>query len=127
MVPGELMSNKNDGFTLLEVLIALVILAIAFIAVLNTTQSNIRSAIHVKKALASDWVAINVYSELQMGILQLSPDSTSLQGTMNMMQSDWNWQVNLDKGSGVSSFKRIAIDVTQKGKRYQHLVGFIKS
>lgn len=121
------MSNKQRAFTLLEVLIALIILAIAFIAVLKTTQSNIRSSIHVKNSLAADWVAMNVYSELQMGIISLSKDNTSLQGTMSMLQSDWTWKVSLDKGSGVSSFKRIAIDVYQGNKRYQHLVGFVNS
>lgn len=121
------MSIKQQAFTLLEVLIALIILAIAFIAVLKTTQSNIRSAIHVKKSLASDWVAINIYSKLQIGILSMSDDNNSLQGTMSMLQSDWNWKVTLAKGSGVSSFKRIAIDVSQGNKRYQHLVGFVKS
>lgn len=117
--------NKTNAFTLLEVLIALVILAIAFIAVLKTTESNIRSAIHVKKSLASDWVAMNVYSELQMGILQFPHDNSPLQGTMSMLQSDWNWTVRLDKGAGISSFKRVAIDVTQNNRHYQHLVGFI--
>lgn len=121
------MSTKQQAFTLLEVLIAVIILAIAFLAVLKTTQSNIRSAIHVKKALASDWVAINVYSELQMGILSMTKDNNSLQGTMSMLQSDWIWKVSLAKGSGVSSFKRIAIDVYQDNKRYQHLIGFVKA
>ncbi len=118
--------RKNNAFTLLEILIALLILAIAFMAVLRTTQSNITSAIRVKSALTSEWVALNIYSEIQIGIIQLPKSNASLQGTTSMLQSDWNWSVTLDKGSGVSSYKRIAIDVTQHGKHYQHLIGFVK-
>lgn len=127
MVQGVLLLKRNNGFTLIEILIALVILAIAFMAVLRTTQSNISSAIHVKNALASDWVAMNVYSEVQLGIIQLPKSNSSVEGTMSMLQSDWNWKISLDQGSGVSSFKRIAIDVTQHKKQYQHLIGFVKS
>jgi type II secretion system protein I len=127
MAQEVLILKKNNAFTLIEILIALVILAIAFMAVLRTTQSNIISAIHVKSALASDWVAMNIYSEIQLGIIQLPKSNAPVQGTMSMLQSDWNWSISLDQGSGVSSFKRIAIDVTQNGKRYQHLIGFVKS
>ncbi len=121
----RLKKNNNNGFTLLEIMVAVAILAIAFLAVLRTTQSNIQSTLHVKNALISNWVALNIYSELQLGILPLSA-TTPLQGTTNMLQSDWNWQVSVTQNAADNSFKRVEIDVSQQGKTYQHLIGFLQ-
>jgi general secretion pathway protein I len=51
--------RKHLGFTLLEVLVALAILAIAMAAVSRTASSSIRNADALRVRVIADWVAQN--------------------------------------------------------------------
>ena len=117
--------KKHSAFTLLEILVALAILAIAFLAILRTTESNIANSIHVKKSLAAHWIAMNVLSKLELGLIEKPADGNDVSANVSMLNSQWHWVAHIDKGSGKSTFMRIAIDVYQHKKRYQHLIGFI--
>ncbi len=113
--------KKAKAFTLIEVLVAMVILAIAFIAILQTTQTNINSSSKVRASLSANWVAMDVFAKLKMGLI-----SEPATGKENILGVSWNWRVSDDKTADQSGFKRIVIDVSAQGKRYQHLIGFIK-
>jgi general secretion pathway protein I len=52
-------SRKSTGFTLLEVLVALVILAITMAAVARTASSSIRHVEVLRTHVMADWVAQN--------------------------------------------------------------------
>ena len=51
--------NRQSGFTLLEVLVALVILAVAMTAISRTASSSIEHADALRQHIIADWVAQN--------------------------------------------------------------------
>lgn len=122
----KLLLMESKGFTLIEVLIALIILAIAFIAVIETSQTSIINSGKVKDALASHWVAIDVLSEIQLGLLPKPTSGGATSGEMQMLSQQWQWQAKVDQGSN-EGFVRIAIEVSANGRRYQRLIGFINT
>lgn len=113
--------KKAKAFTLIEVLVAMVILAIAFIAILQTTQTNISSSNKVRASLSANWVAMDVYAKLKIGLIKV-PTS----GKENILGQSWNWKISDDHSAEQSSFKRIVIDVASQDNYHQHLIGFIK-
>ncbi len=59
----------NKAFTLIEVLVALLIIAIACAAVIRAMTQGVRTTSHLQSAIVSRWVATNVLAELQNGLL----------------------------------------------------------
>jgi len=119
------MQIKNNGFTLIEVLVALMVLAIAFTAAVLSTQNSIRNTIHIKQNLSAHWVGMNVMSEMQVGVLAPPTESQKAHGEAQQLGKIFEWTAGIDqKGKG---YKRIYINIKEKGKtvRLEHLVGFI--
>lgn len=60
---------SQTGFTLLEVLIALVILSVAFAAMMYSINNSTRTVSHIEETSLAKWVASNVISRAQLGLL----------------------------------------------------------
>ena len=72
---------KDDGFSLIEALVALAVLAIATVGLMRAVESHIDSARGVERRTAAMWVAENRLAELEAGIA--GPDK------VEMMGQDW--------------------------------------
>jgi general secretion pathway protein I len=66
--------KSQQGFSLIEVLIALAILAIALTAALTLTTRSTEYLIHVKDRILAQWVLDNTLAKVQMGIIHLQDD-----------------------------------------------------
>lgn len=117
---------KQPGFTLIEVLIALVILAIAMSAIVLAVQANVKDTIHIKEKMAAHWVAVNVLSGMQIKTITPPAETGQVEGDMTLLNIDWHWQAKVVVGEE-QYYERIAIDVFQKDNehRTEHLEGFI--
>lgn len=108
------------AFTLIEVLVALVILAIALTAVLETTQTSIQHSARASHALTAHWVAMDVMSKLQLHLLPCPSH-----GTLLMQHRYWDWKAQRDQASH-AGFTRVAVRVSYNGKHYPPLLGFVQ-
>ncbi|MEJ2179215.1 MAG: type II secretion system minor pseudopilin GspI [Gammaproteobacteria bacterium] len=59
-------TRRNRGFTLIEVIVALGIIATAMAAVMMTVSANVRNATGLKERTLAHWVAMNKMAELHI-------------------------------------------------------------
>lgn len=86
---------KNEkAFTLIEVLIALAIVAIALTAIVKATSSNINQTILLRNNAVANWVAIDAIHKIQLGLIAVSPGS-HIKKTTKMLGENWPWNANV--------------------------------
>lgn len=66
--------KKQAGFSLIEILIALTILAIALTAALVLATRTGKNILRTKERILAQWVAENTLANIQMGRLHLQDD-----------------------------------------------------
>lgn len=100
--------RRSAGFTLIEVLVALAVIAIAMGAAMKATLASTNNAIELKSRTAAGWVAQNRLNEL--AALGAWPDIGTSNGTESQAGMDFTWRVETG-GSPNRSFRRIEIKV----------------
>lgn len=83
--------EKDNGFTLLELLVALSILSIVALAALNNNSSMISNASYLRDKTFAHWVAMNKSAELRLAGQLVVDDGEK--GTTVMADRRWKWQV----------------------------------
>jgi len=100
---------KRRGFTLIEVMVALTVLAVAFAAGYRALGQSTNNADLLKRRTLAQWVAAN-----QLALLQLNPSSAeSARGEQRQAGIDFVWQVTL-LSTPNPAFRKIDIDVADK-------------
>ena len=82
--------NSARGFTLIEVLIALAIVAMAVGALLGTLTSAASNISYLRDKTLAEWVALNRLTEIR--ISQLMPDKGKRAGYTVMGGMRWQWE-----------------------------------
>ncbi|MBL4712737.1 MAG: type II secretion system minor pseudopilin GspI [Gammaproteobacteria bacterium] len=77
------------GFTLIEVMVALTIIAISLGALLNTSGAQANSATYLKQKTLAHWVAMNELTQLY--ILKKLPNVGEKKGSTKMANHEWHW------------------------------------
>ena len=90
-----LIRRRAEGFTLLEILVALAILGIAMLAALKSSGSVIRNATGLKERSVAHWVALNRAAELELADNWIELGVT--RGQEPMANQTWYWTVLTEK------------------------------
>lgn len=77
------------GFTLLEVLVALAVVAVALAALIKGSSEHARNSAYLRDKTLAHWVALNKIAELQ--IQPQWPSIGRQHGTSGMGATDWHW------------------------------------
>lgn len=85
--------KQATGLTLIEVLVALAIVAIAMTAIIKATAQNIRATAHLQTKTTANWVAELILNEVKVGLVKVPPSSEGLNAKMDMLGNEWYWQV----------------------------------
>jgi len=119
------LAKASRGFTLLEIIIAVAILATALGAAMKTTASSINNAAYLQQRTLAHWVAMNAYNELAVFEKWPKPGGKS-DGTMLMAGHEWFWKVETSKSDEVGEYSIGAFTITVRAaeddKQYLALI-----
>lgn len=85
--------TRARGFTLLEVLIALVVVALALLALTRTAGGQVRSFESLRERTLAGWVAANVLAETR--IATPMPPVGKRDGRSRFADRDWRWKLEV--------------------------------
>ena len=84
--------KKNKGFTLIEVMIALVILSIGLGALIASSTQNIRVYQTLQQRYIESWTSLSLMNKIQLQEIKLS-DTMPISGTQVIKGFKCYWQV----------------------------------
>ena len=121
-------SVSQSGFTLLEILIALAILALSLSATIKAVSDFTGNQVYLRDRTLAIWVARNVLVEHQ--VESVWPSVGERKGTMDMGEREWRWTARYSN-TDESDLRRIDIEVrlqdTDDKESLAVLSGFLQS
>lgn len=89
------LARRQRGMTLLEVMAALAIFALAGTAVMKAASEHLNSVSRVEEATLATWVANNRLNRVKLTATW--PPKNNVRGTMEMGDRTWFWQQVVQK------------------------------
>ena len=113
------------GFTLIEVLAALVIVALGMIAAIQAVTQAARNGTYLRDKTLAHWIGMNVLTERRLQAA--APDIAESTGRVEFADQQWQWSMKVTQ-TQVASLRRIDIAVhraeTPDGTPLANVSGF---
>lgn len=114
------------GFTLVEVIVALAVLALALSAIIQTTGGFIANQVYLRDRTMAHWVARNALTERQL--LREWPSVGEQTGTKEYAGRQWDWTIKVSQ-TEEEAMRRLDVEVRREGAEGSPLAllsGFVK-
>ena len=100
------------GFTLIEALVASLIVALALVAVSTRVSLAAKVAKRTQEQTFQRWVAMNAITELRLkpGL----PDTGRSDGDEEMASQNWRWTMDITNAPGIEDLRRVEVEVTRE-------------
>jgi general secretion pathway protein I len=116
--------KRACGFTLIEVMVALLVITLGMGAVIVTTGESAWKSSHLRESTIASWVA---YNEIAMYRAKRTwSEATSRSGEAEMANAQWEWKMQIT-GTDDPSLRRVDVEVFIKGETAvkSRVTGFI--
>jgi general secretion pathway protein I len=126
-LPGRF--ARQRGFTLLEVLVALAVLALALAAIIQAGGGYAANQVYLRDRVMAHWVARNLLMEYQ--IKEEWPRVGDRTGDEEMAGRRWEWRIDVSETDD-EDLRRLDIEIRPEGsdddeKPLLVLSGFLKN
>lgn len=108
-------SRSGAGFTLLEVLVATAIFAIAALGLLNAQSTQLRTDQYLETKTLAHWVALNHLAEMRLD--KRFPDIGETRSTASMAGRDWT-VVTKAQSTPSASVRLLVVSVGEKAEDF---------
>ncbi len=119
--------KRLNGFTLIEILVALVILAIAFTSFFMSMSVNVRNMQYIQDKTAANWIALNVIAEIQLGTIRFNSQYDNTSGQEKMFTQMWAWEAAIQPTNHPLIY-RLDVEVKKinNSQTLIHLIGYLR-
>ena len=98
--------RSEDGFTLIEAMVAMVILSIAAVGIIRAAEAHVDTIHGLEKRTAASWVAENTMAEASLGIT----------GADQQAMLNWNWSARTaTTRSDDPDLRQVVVEVRETG------------
>lgn len=117
-------SDRSRGFTLLEVMVALIIAALALAAAMASISQMVDASITLRDRTYASWIAENKIVEMRLQNVVPEVDESS--GEVEFADLEWRWEAVVSE-TAAESLYRVDVDVFLAGRddRIWRSSGFI--
>jgi general secretion pathway protein I len=115
------------GFTLVEVLVALVVVALGLTALMVAVNGTARTSGLLRDKTLAQWIALNRLSEVRLNVVKFGQNTDT--GELNFASRKWHYDTRYFDTS-IASMKRVVVrvylgDAKTKGNPIAQAVGFL--
>ena len=90
--------NRHKGFTLVEVMVALSVVAVAIPALMGLIMTQMDNADYIRERSMAEWVAENLIEEYRIDRrLNGKKLAGKVTGTQELAGIEWHWQMQMMK------------------------------
>ncbi|HIJ82617.1 MAG: hypothetical protein HW380_2451 [Magnetococcales bacterium] len=114
--------GKVSGFSLIEVLVALVVLALVLGGVVKATGAHARNAAYLEDKTMAHWVAMNVIAERRMQ--NIFPNAGTQVGEELLGRQKWYWRVIISE-TPEADVRRLEASVFEDSERKKNPVAVL--
>jgi general secretion pathway protein I len=119
--------TRARGFTLVEVLVALVIVALGLSALMIAVSGTARTSGYLRDKTLAQWIALNRLSEVRLNVAKFGQNTDT--GELDFGNRKWHYDTRYFDTS-ISTMKRVVVrvysgDAKTKGNPVIQAVGFL--
>ena len=116
-------SDTERGFTLVEVMVALVVIALSLTGIAVVLGDMLNNATWLKESTYASWIAQNKIVELRAA--NEYPDADETSGDVTYANSEWSWRAVVTE-TGIENLWRVDVSVSRPGgDNIRTVTGFI--
>src|SRR3981189_355008 len=121
--------RDERGFTLIEVLVALMVVAIGLAALMVAVSSTARTSGYLRDKTLAQWMALNRLTEVRLNLNKFGQNTDT--GEINFANRTWHYDTRYFDTS-IASMKRVVVrvyagDANTKGNPLAESTGFLGS
>ena len=118
------MTHTTRGFTLLEVMVALLIISTSLVYVAGSIGQAVDTANTMRERTYASWIAQNRITELRLAGVIPEPGESS--GEVDYANMSWAWTAEIEE-TGIENLFKVDVTVTYAGsdERLHKVTGFI--